>query len=63
MYFPSVGKFITTQLVHLYLLSYENWEDVFLEKNVNIIFNNFSEFSIQVFPLINHNFLIIKNHG
>jgi hypothetical protein len=24
-----------------YLLSYKNWEDVFLESNVNIIFNNF----------------------
>jgi len=30
----SVSKFT-------FLLSYKNWEDVFLEKNVNIIFDNF----------------------
>jgi len=25
----------------VYLLSYENWENVFVEENVNIIYNNF----------------------
>ena len=34
MYFPSPEKSTTNQLVNLPLLSYENWEDVFLETNV-----------------------------
>jgi hypothetical protein len=39
-----------------HLLSYENWEDVFLENNVNIIFNNFLNTYIRIcyasFPTI-----------
>jgi len=35
--------------IFLYLLSYENWEDVFLEKNVNIIFNNFLNTFLRIF--------------
>jgi hypothetical protein len=31
------------------LLSYENWEDVFLEENVNIIFNNFLNTYLRIF--------------
>jgi hypothetical protein len=31
------------------LLSYENWEDVFLETNVNIIFKNFLNTSLRIF--------------
>ena len=38
----SVSKFT-------FLLSYENWEDVFLEKNVNIIFDNFLNTYLRIF--------------
>jgi hypothetical protein len=31
------------------LLNYENWEDVFLEENVNIIFNNFLKTYLRIF--------------
>ena len=31
------------------LLSYENWEDVFLEKDVNILFNNFLNTYLSIF--------------
>ena len=31
------------------LLSYENWEDVFLEKDVNILFNNFLNTYLRIF--------------
>ncbi|XP_023702159.1 uncharacterized protein LOC111861650 [Cryptotermes secundus] len=31
------------------LLSYENWEDVFLETNVNVIFNNFLNTFLRIF--------------
>jgi len=41
------------------LLSYENWEDVFLENNVNIIFNNF----LNTYPRIfNTCFPTAKTH-
>ena len=33
----------------IYLLSYENWEDVFLETNVNTIFNNFLNIFLRIF--------------
>jgi hypothetical protein len=33
----------------VYLLSYENWEDVFLEENVNIIYNNFLNTYLRIF--------------
>jgi hypothetical protein len=59
MYFNNhlISKFI-------YLLSYENWEDVFLETNVSIIFWTLSSESfIQVFLWTNHNILIHENHG
>jgi hypothetical protein len=32
-----------------FLLSYKNWEDVFLERNVNIIFNNFLNTFLRIF--------------
>jgi hypothetical protein len=32
-----------------YLLSYENWEDVFLESNVNTTFNNFLNTFLRIF--------------
>jgi len=38
----SISKFT-------FLLSYENWEDVFLEKNVYIIFNNFLNTYLRIF--------------
>jgi len=38
----SISKFTS-------LLSYENWEDVFLETNVNIIFNNFLNTFLRIF--------------
>ena len=41
------------------LLSYENWEDVFLENNVNIIFNNFLNTYLRIF---NTCFPIVKTH-
>jgi len=31
------------------LLSYQNWEDVFLDENVNIIFNNFLKTCLRIF--------------
>jgi hypothetical protein len=33
----------------MYLLSYENWEDVFLETNVNTIVNNFLNIFLRIF--------------
>jgi len=38
----SISKFT-------FLLSFENWEDVFLEENVNIIFNNFLNTYLRIF--------------
>jgi len=38
----SISKFTS-------LLSYENWEDVFLETYVNIIFNNFLNTFLRIF--------------
>jgi hypothetical protein len=38
----SISKFT-------FLLSYKNWEEVFLEKNVNIIFNNFLNTFLRIF--------------
>ena len=32
-----------------YLLSYENWENVFIEEDVNIIYNNFLNTYIRIF--------------
>ena len=32
-----------------FLFSYENWEDVFLEENINIIFNNFLNTYLRTF--------------
>ena len=41
MYFPILQKIGSKSISKFtFLLSYENWEDVFLEENVNIIFNN-----------------------
>jgi hypothetical protein len=40
----------------IHLLSYENWENVFLEENVNIIYNNFVNTYLRIlyasFPLV-----------
>jgi len=33
----------------VYLLSYENWENVFVEENVNIIYNNFVNTYLRIF--------------
>jgi len=56
----SISKFTS-------LLSYENWEDVFIETDVNTIFNNslntFLRIFYSSFPEIKLNFLINKNHG
>jgi len=38
----SISKFT-------FLLSFENWENVFLEENVNIIFNNFLNAYLRIF--------------
>jgi hypothetical protein len=38
----SIGQFI-------YMLSYENWEDIFLEADVNVIFNNFLNTLLRLF--------------
>jgi hypothetical protein len=38
----SISKFT-------FLLSYENWDDVFLEQDVNIIFNNFLNTYLRIF--------------
>jgi len=48
------------------LLSYENLEDVFLEKDVNIIFNNFLNTYLRIMPVfltLKLNTLIIRNRG
>jgi hypothetical protein len=56
----SIGQFI-------YMLSYENWEDIFLEADVNVIFNNFLNTFLRIFytcfPLKNLCVLINVNHG
>jgi len=40
----------------VYLLSYENWENVFVEENVNIIYNNFVNTYLRIlyanFPFV-----------
>jgi len=41
------------------LLSYENWDDVFIEKNVNILFNNFLTTFLKIFY---SSFPIKKSH-
>ena len=50
-----------------FLLSFENWEDVFLEENVNIIFNNFLNAYLKIFytifQLLNHKTPINQNDG
>ena len=33
----------------VYLLSYKNWENVFMEENVNVIYNNFINTYIRIF--------------
>jgi hypothetical protein len=33
----------------VYLLSYENWENVFMEEDVNIIYNNFVNTYVRIF--------------
>jgi len=33
----------------VYLLSYENWENVFIEEDVNIIYNNFVNTYVRIF--------------
>ena len=33
----------------VYLLSYENWENVFMEEDVHIIYNNFVNTYIRIF--------------
>ena len=39
------------------LLSHENWEEVFLDENVNIIFNNFLNIYLRIF---NASFPVVK---
>jgi uncharacterized membrane protein (DUF373 family) len=55
----TIGQFL--------ILSYENWEDVFSEMNVNIAFNKFLNIFlrifIHVFLLKNFNIHMRKNHG
>ena len=50
-----------------FLFSFENWEEIFLEENVNIIFNNFLNNCLrtfmQVFQQLNHKIPIKQNHG
>ena len=46
-----------TILNFINLLSYENWEEVFLDENVNLIFNNFLNNYLRIF---NASFPIIK---
>jgi len=56
----SVSKFTS-------LLSYENWEDVFLETIVNTIFNNFLNTFLRIFysnlPIIKSKYSYKQNHG
>jgi hypothetical protein len=40
-------------------LSYENWDDIFVDKNVNLIFNSFLNTSLRIF---NASFLTINKH-
>jgi len=49
----SISKFT-------FLLSFEDWEDVFLEENVNIIFNNFLNTYLRIF---NASFIINKSQN
>jgi len=44
-------------LTFIDLLSHENWEEVFLEENVNTIFNNFLNFYLRI---VNASFPVVK---
>jgi hypothetical protein len=52
---PNQVFFYTTNINNhsisqfLYMLSYENWEDVFHEANVNVIFNKFLNTYLRIF--------------
>ena len=47
----SISRKINTHTIRNFtlLLIYENWEDVFLEKDVNILFNNFLNTYLRIF--------------
>ena len=48
--FSSIRK-IDSNTINTFLLwlSYENWENVFLEENVHVIFNNFLNTYLKIF--------------
>jgi hypothetical protein len=46
-YTRNINNHSISQFV--YMLSYENWEDVFCEANVNVIFNNFLNIFLRIF--------------
>jgi len=58
--YDSISKFT-------YLLSYENWEDVFTDNNVNSLFNNFLNMYLKIFyacfPIRKKNEQKVINHG
>ena len=41
-----------TMLNFITSLSYENWDEVFLEEEVNLIFNNFMNTYLRIFNAI-----------
>jgi hypothetical protein len=47
----TIARKINEQSIKMFklFLSYENWEDVFLEKDVNILFNNFLNTYLRIF--------------
>jgi hypothetical protein len=69
--FPLIRKVDKNTIRNfVYLLSYENWENVFLEENVNIfvIYNNFVNTYLRVFyasfpPVKLKNIHKTQNHG
>jgi hypothetical protein len=59
----SFTRRINSNSVHKFTdLSYKNWEDVFLENNVNIIFNNFIKTYLRIFYASFPNIKIQESH-
>ena len=58
--FPLIRKVDNNTIGNFtYLLSYENWENVFLEENVNVLYNNFINTYLRIlyasFPFVRLN--------
>jgi hypothetical protein len=65
--FPLIRKVDNTIRNFIYLLRYENWEKVFLEEDVNVIYNNFVNSYPRIFyasfPFVKLKNSQNQNHG